>query len=450
MERTIIDLELKIVECLAGKLNLGQSYAERKELVCREFLELGEISEEKGLIKKLGYQVDASSAEKFADSLLSLDVIAEFFKDSDVEDIVIDGLNPIFLHTSSKGFIKTDKQFSSIRQLDIFVKKLIIFSGRKNIRNIEPIINLELPDNAGRVNIIQSPYGPQLTITRARMHPLSIINLIDRNTLSFELAAFLWLYVEGLCIKPANIIIAGGPGAGKTTLLNALLAFIPSRERLVIIEDTLELNTSVRSECSRLESGDSVTLQDLVKNSLRMRPDRVIVGEVRGPEAKDLMTSMNIGRFCMGTIHASTGREAILRLQNEPMNVPAVLINLVDVFILMKKIEVCGCIHRVANEVVETAGLELKEVLLCPVWGYDACKNKYTELAPGPYRDHLAKAKGVHPTEIMKEVRQRAAVFMRLKELKKVSYEEVSSFCDLYSQDKTKVLAEIGLNPLRE
>ena len=142
--------------------------------------------------------------------------------------------------------------------------------------DIPEIMNLELPDNGGRVNIVQSPFGPQLTITRAKAHPLSIIDLIDKNALSYELAAQLWIYAEGLSVKPANIIIAGGPGAGKTTMLNAVLSFIPPGERLVVIEDTLELNTSVLHECSRLESNENVNLQDLVKNSLRMRPDRIV------------------------------------------------------------------------------------------------------------------------------------------------------------------------------
>ncbi len=445
MERTITDFKIRIIEALAGKLNLSQDYGERKRLVCEAFLELAKIPEEKGLIKKVGFSADMDSAQAFAEDFLSFDVIAEFLKNPDVEDVVIDGLKPVFIHSSKDGFVKTDKKFDNSKDLEMFVKKLIIFSGRNNINNIGEILNLELPDNSGRVNIVHSPFGPQLTITRAKLIPLSIIDLIERQALSYELAAQLWLYVEGMSIKPANIIIAGGPGAGKTTLLNAILAFIPPRDRLVVIEDTLELNTAAQTECSRLESDDSVNLADLVKNSLRMRPDRIIIGEVRGSEAKDLMTAMNVGRYCMGTLHASTAREAIIRLQNEPMNAPSVLINLVDVFVIMKKFDSGGIIRRAISELVETAGLEQKEVLICPVWKYDSETGKFLELGPGPYRDHLAKARGIYPTEVIKEVKQRADILRRLKTLNKDSYKDVAEFCGLYCTDKKKAMSELKM-----
>lgn len=445
MERTILDLKLKAVRALVGRINLAQSHEERKSLVSEVFLELAKLPEGKSLIKKVGYSTDSNSAKKFAEDFLSLEIISEFLNDPDVEDIVIDGLKPIFLHSSRRGFIKTDKQFANNRELELFIKKLIIFSGRTNIDHIGEIVNIELPDNSGRVNIVQSPFGSQLTITRAKPHPLSVLDLIERETLSYELAAQLWLYVEGMSVKPANIIIAGGPGAGKTTLLNAMLAFIPPKDRLVVIEDTLELNTAAQAECSRLESDGNVSLADLVKNSLRMRPDRIVIGEVRGAEAKDLMTSMNVGRYCMGTLHASTAREAIIRLQNEPMNAPSVLINLVDIFVIMKKIESTGRVRRVVSELVETAGLEQKEVLICPVWKYDTDTDKFIELGPGPYRDHLAKAKGVYPTEVIKEVKQRVELLRKLKKLNKTSHDEITKFCGLYSVDKEKALAELKI-----
>jgi len=141
----------------------------------------------------------------------------------------------------------------------------------------------------GRANIVYSPLGPEITIAKIRSQPLSIIDLINNGTLSCEIAALFWLYIEGLRVKLANIMISGGPGSGKTTLLNALLSFISADQHIVVIEDTLELMTGWIPNASRLESTEELTLADLVKNSLRMRPERIIIGETRGQLHKTLL-----------------------------------------------------------------------------------------------------------------------------------------------------------------
>ena len=121
------------------------------------------------------------------------------------------------------------------------------------------------------------------------------------------------------------------------------------------------------------------------------------------------------------------------------------MINLVDVFVIMKKLEAGGLVRRVVNELVETAGMEQKEVLICPVWKYDQEGDKFTELSPGPYRDHLAKAKGVYPTEVIKELKLRVEILKKLKKLDRASFQEVTKFCGLYSVDRKKALSEIGI-----
>ena len=116
-----------------------------------------------------------------------------------------------------------------------------------------------------------------------------------------------------------------------------------------------------------------------------------------------------------------------------------------DLFVIMKKLESGGKVRRVVNELVETAGLEQKEVLICPVWKYDSDTDKFCELSPGPYRDHLAKAKGLYPTEVIKETKLRAEILRKLKKLNQASYIEVTKFCSLYSADRTKALSEIKM-----
>jgi len=384
---------------------------------------------------------------QFLEAFLSYDLIEEFLADPVVEDIVINSTEPIFLHRTGQGLVKTAKRFPSTRALTVFVKKLIIFSGRTEI---DPINDVELDNIRGRVNIIHSPFGPQITITRAKPHPLTILQLIERGMLTDELAAQLWLYVEGLRVRPANMVIAGGPGTGKTTLLNALLSFLPWQDRLVIIEDTLELNTTFLENCSRLESSRSLQTPSLVKNSLRMRPERILVGEVRGEEARDMMTAMSLGKYCMSTIHASSAREMILRLQNEPMNVPPVLVSLVDVFVILRKLIRDGSIVRVVSELVETAGMERQVVLLSPVWSYDQSQKQMIESMPSSaYRDHLATETGWSSVRILEETKRRAAVLQAMRASGAFpDAQSVTRFCQLYSDQPSQALKQLNLPPL--
>jgi flagellar protein FlaI len=440
MERERIDIENEILDKLAGKIYLIQTPEKKRESIFKVFLEVYNTPKCKRFITR----TKGVELETFFNEFLSYGLIEEFLKDPEVEDIMINSLGPIYIHKTRKGLIKTEERFETMEELDLFIKKLVIFSGRQTIKKIN---NIELSDIKGRVNVAHSPFGPQITITRAKEKPLSIIDLIESGTLNHDLAALLWLYVEGLCIKPANIIISGGPGTGKTTLLNALFSFIPANNRLVIIEDTLELNSNYEENCSRLESDEDMNLADLVKNSLRMRPDRVIVGEVRGIEARDMMTAMNIGKYCMGTLHASTARETVMRLENEPMNVPEVLINLIDVFIIMKRYNIKGEVFRAVGEIVETAGMEKKTVLLSLLWSYDPSKRQFQEsMVSSIYRDKLAEISGKNPKEILDEIRVRSQVLSILQERNIRDIRDISSFCRKYCVNPNEALGEFGLN----
>ena len=148
----------------------------------------------------------------FIKEFLAYGIIEDLLYDAEVEDIIINALKPIYIHHAQKGFIATDKCFGSHKELNNFVRKLLVFSGRKGYHKMA---NLELANLAGRVNIIDSPLGVQLTISKAKMDPLSIIDLIRRGTMSYEAAGQLWLYLEGMSVRPANIIISGGRGPAK-------------------------------------------------------------------------------------------------------------------------------------------------------------------------------------------------------------------------------------------
>jgi flagellar protein FlaI len=439
MDPERIKIENEILDKLSGKISLLQDLSKKREAIFQAFLEVYNSNDcQKYIQENKGLEMN-----DFFNEFLSYGIIEEFLSDSQVEDIMINCLSPIFIHKTHCGMVKTEKKFDSREDLDLFIKKLIIFSGRKTINKIN---NVELSEVKGRVNIIFSPFGPQITITRAKEKPLSITELIRNGTLTPELAAQFWLYVEGLGVKPANILISGGPGSGKTTLLNAFFNFIPSNERIVVIEDTLEINTDFEENCSRLESDEATTLADLVKNSLRMRPDRIIVGEVRGKEAQDLMTAMNIGKYCMGTLHASTARETVMRLQSEPMNVPQTLVNLIDVVVMTRRYSLAGGIQRVVGELVETAGMEQKMVLLSSLWSYDLSKQKFRESAVSSvYRDRLAEVSGRTSREIIDEVRVRANLIREFLKRDITDFGAVTSVCRKYASNPQEAMKEFGL-----
>lgn len=438
-----ITLEMKLVDRLRSKILLLQDLQE-KTMVVED--ELGALfrGEESWRFKQEMEELSHDETRKqFIKGFLSYGIIRELMSDFDVEDIIINGLKPVYIHHSQKGLVSTGRAFQSWDELQLFVNKLVLFSGRKVITDI---MNIELPNLEGRANIVKSPFGYQVTLTKAKLSPLSIFDLIKQRTLNYEVAAQLWLYLEGMSIRPANIIIAGGPGVGKTTLLNALFSFFPESDRIVVIEDTLELNTEFEDSCSRLESGEEYSLADLVKNSLRMRPERIVIGEVRGSEARDMMTAANIGKYCVGTIHALTAREAIIRLQNEPMNIPEDLIRLVDVFIVLKRYHVADKVFRVIDEVSETSGMEQEKVLLSQIYKYDyethVCKTLSTSTV---YRDRLAQQAGLLPKDIILEVQLRAFVLQKLHEMGLTTLKEVTTFCRAYNRNPDEALSRLGL-----
>jgi len=436
-----MQLEFRLIELLAGKLTLLQPQGERVEAVQTALNDVIANKELPGVTSALNSD---EKKVKFIRRFLSLGIVTELLMDFNVEDLIINNLNPIYIHHAKDGFVSTGKGFSSHHEMDLFIKKLLLFGGRKELRKI---MNLELPHLEGRVNIALSPFGPQITITKAKVNPLSILDLVRAGSLTHEVAAQLWIYIDGMSIRPANMIIAGGPGVGKTTLLNSLFSFIPEADRIVVIEDTLELNTFLEESCSRLESDDDVSLADLVKNSLRMRPERIIVGEVRGAEAADMITASNIGKYCIGTIHALTCREAIIRLQNEPMNIPEMLVNLIDVFIVLKRYHVKEKIFRVVDEVSETSGMEQVKILLSQVYRYDYDIMQHKQMNPSTvFRDRLAKQSGLTPREVMQEHVLRTFLLEELDRRNMTTMKEISTFCRFYTRDPNAATAGLGFD----
>ena len=242
-------------------------------------------------------------AESVVREMVGYGLIDSLIRDDRLEEIMVIGpKKPVYVFHREHEMMVTNIEFFADNEIEDLINRI----GREVGRRVDisaPLLDARLADGS-RVNATISPAsisGASLTIRKFREDPYSIIDLINYETFDAKSAAFMWLCVEGLGVKPANILITGGTGSGKTTTLNVLASFIPERERIVTIEDTAELHLplahliSLESRPPGLEGTGEITIDILTKNSLRMRPDRVIVGEVRHDEAFTLFTAMNTG-----------------------------------------------------------------------------------------------------------------------------------------------------------
>ena len=252
------------------------------------------------------------------DEVLGLGPLEPFLKDPTVSDILVTTYNKIYLERFGKLEL-TDARFKDDAHLMKIIDRIVSSVGRR-IDESCPMADARLADGS-RVNAIIPPLavdGPILSIRRFSVDPLELNDLIELKTLVPEVGEIL----RGIVASKLNILISGGTGSGKTTMLNVMSRFIPEEERIVTIEDAAELQLKqkhvarLETRPPNIEGTGEITQQDLVKNSLRMRPDRIIVGEVRAKEAFDMLQAMNTGHDgSLTTIHANTPRDALMRLE---------------------------------------------------------------------------------------------------------------------------------------
>ncbi len=315
-------------------------------------------------------KVPSSRTNFYADAvvreMVGYGLIDDLIKDDLLEEIMIVGpKKPVYVFHREYEMLTTNIEFFSEQEIEDLINKIARDVGRR-VDVSSPLLDARLIDGS-RVNATIPPAsisGGTLTIRKFRKDPYSIIDLIRMNTLSSEAAAFLWVCIDGLGTKPANMLISGGTGSGKTTLLNVLAAFIPDRERIITIEDTAELNLPlkhwIRMEARPpgIEGTGELKMDILTKNSLRMRPDRIIVGEIRHEEAFTLFTAINTGHDgCLGTVHANSPEETIIRVTNPPMNVPKIMLAGLDFIIVEHRYHdrKKGTIRRI-SEIAEVYG----------------------------------------------------------------------------------------------
>jgi len=381
-----------------------------------------------------------------ADYISNYGILQPLFEDDDIEEILIsDTQKPVFVIHRKLGKCKTNIEFRYKESIFKLIEKIKIFSGEMTDK---PIINATLPEGI-RVNITLPPISfrrPAITIRKFLEKQPTIIDLIKNGTITSEASAFLWLCVDGFGVASRNIIISGGIGSGKTTLLNALLMFSREPERIVSIEDTFELNLEYMDDWIRMKTTEDIEMEDLIKNSLRQRADRIVVGEVRGREAYSLAAAMNLGHNCMGTIHGNTAKETILRMRSPPMNVPVDMINVVHLIVVLKRfMEGSKTIRRVI-EIREVGHIIGDVVQLGNIYEYDNEEKilKFRNF-PATIISSIAMISGVSEKNILNEIRIRENIldFMVKNNINEQS--EFVQFIRKYYEDKNYVLKRIKL-----
>ena len=313
-EKNLHNLRLKIRDELIEKMDFARDISDEEilnEIDKRISINCRELD--------ISIQDKTKLRQNVFHSLRKLDVLQELVDDPTITEIMINGQNDIFIEKSGK-LQRYDKTFESKEKLEDVIQQIVAMCNRV-VNESSPIVDARL-ENGSRVNVVLGPIalnGPIVTIRRFPDDPITMDKLIGFGSIN----KYLYDYLDVLVKAGYNIFISGGTGSGKTTFLNALSDSIPSDERLISIEDNAELQIMhipniVRMEArnANVEGCKEISIRDLIKSSLRMRPDRIVVGEVRGSEAIDMIQAMNTGHDgSMSTGHANSSQDMISRLE---------------------------------------------------------------------------------------------------------------------------------------
>lgn len=371
-------------------------------------------------------------------------------RDTTIEDISCDGVAiPIYIWHRKYESIPTNLVFRDEAELNDIIVKIAQRSGR-HISIANPILDASLPDGSR----VQLTYGKEITqrgstftIRKFRADPLTITDLLQYNTLNTEMAAYLWYIIE----NRHSALIAGGIASGKTTLLNCLSMFIRTGLKIVTIEDTAELNIpheNVISSIARTGLGaeeegrkrGSVTLFDLLKASLRQRPDYIIVGEIRGAEAYFLFQAMATGHLGMATMHGDAVSSVIHRLESKPMNIPRTMLTSLDTVVVQRKVRYGGVHIRRTIEIAEMVGMDAvtNELLTNRVYTWNAKNDSFEFLGRSIKLEQIRDHSGLSDDEVWHEIDKRKVVlgYMLKKGVR-------------FYQDVAKIIRDFYNNPDR-
>jgi len=413
------------------------------------------IAKSQEIFNDYDFKIDAATQGKLLYCILRDNLgfgkIDALIHDPLIEDISCDGVNiPIFVWHRKSESIPTNIRFETEEELDSFALRLAYMCG-SHVSIAQPLLDASLPDGS-RLNLTYGKEvtrkGSTFTIRKFKLDPFTVTDLITFGTLSAEMAAFFWYAVE----NRVSILVAGGIAAGKTTLLNCLSMFIKADLKVVSIEDTPEINLPhenwipaiTRSHFGIATDSADVTLFDLLKASLRQRPDYIIVGEIRGAEAYTLFQAVSTGHLGMSTVHAESVESTVYRLESPPMNIPRTLIAGIDIILVQKRVEIKGKPMRKTVAASEIVGLDPRsgEILTNEVYRWNATEGTFDYTGRSYILEKIAEKTGVSIEQAEEELKNRKKVITWMAKKNIRNYKDVSNIIRTYMENPVRILAE--------
>lgn len=377
----------EIKEYVMNYLPLNQLSDEKLEI------QIEQVVNEKFIGHYCSIEQKLSIVEQVYGSIRGFGILDSIIKNESVTEIMINGPDYIFIEKNG-ALSRLNKRFESQRSLEDVIQRIVGLAGRE-VNQANPICDTRLPDGS-RVNVVLPPIalcGPTLTIRKFSKEPMTIQKLIKYGSITQEIAKKL----ERLVKAKYNIFISGGTGSGKTTFLNALSNYIPKDERVITIEDSAELQITGVENLVRMETRNAnasgtgeITIRDLIKSSLRMRPERIVVGEVRGGEALDMLQAMNTGHDgSLSTGHANSTHDMLSRLETMVLQGAAGLpleairqqiASAVDIIIHLSRLRDKS---RKTMEITEIVGYEKGQIILNPIYVFQEDEHSTMEKVSG-------------------------------------------------------------------